>query len=64
MLQLLIIFGMKRTVKSCCKCAKLFLVINNTEHGKHCKNCSIIVQKKTENKLSEYMEIKFNKLEI
>jgi len=55
---------MKRTVKSCYKCTKLFLVNNNTEHGKYCKNCSIKIQKKAENRLTDYLEIKFNKLEI
>ena len=51
---------MKRTVKSCYKCMKLFVMNSNTDYGKFCKNCSSEIQKKSESKLSEYLELKYN----
>jgi len=52
---------MKRTVKPCCNCQRMFVVYNNIINGLFCKICRIKKQKETEIKLSEYMQMKYNK---
>jgi len=51
---------MKRTVKSCQKCEKIYIVLSNIVNGEFCKICRTKIQKKSKIKLSEYMELKFN----
>ena len=50
---------MKNSVKSCCKCQKIFIVYNNSVNEEFCKRCRSIKQKITEFKLSEYLQIKY-----
>ena len=52
---------MKRTVKTCQECERFFLVKYNMIIGDFCKICRIKIQRKAEFKLSEYMQIKYNK---
>ena len=52
---------MKRTVKPCCDCNRMFIVYNNVINGHFCKICRMKKQKETENKLHEYIRVKYNK---
>jgi rRNA maturation endonuclease Nob1 len=51
---------MKRTVKSCHECGKVYMVFSNLVNGEFCKICRTKIQRKSKIKLSEYMELKFN----
>ncbi len=51
---------MKRTVKSCDNCKRLYKVYTNIVNGEYCKFCRMKMQNKSETKLSEYLHIKYN----
>jgi len=51
---------MKRTVKSCYDCKRLYKVYTNIINGEYCKFCRIKIQRKSELKLSKYLQIKYN----
>ena len=50
---------MKRTVKTCNECSKLFIVYSNVANGEVCKNCRSLKQKKDEDRLLEYLQSKY-----
>ena len=52
---------MKKTVKSCCNCERMFIVYVNVSNGQLCKMCRRKKQRETEIKLSEYLQIKYKK---
>jgi len=51
---------MEKIVKSCHECKELFIFYINSYNHKFCKSCRIENQKKTELKLYEYMQMKYN----
>ena len=51
---------MNRTVQSCYECKKIHKVYSYWVNGQYCKRCLNEIQKQTEVKLSEYMDLKFN----
>ena len=50
---------MKRTVKSCANCNKIFILYINSINGEYCKRCRTMKQKISELKLSDYMQVKY-----
>ena len=51
---------MKRTVKSCQDCERMFMVYKNMINGKYCKICRTKIQRQSESNLSEYIQMKYN----